>query len=683
MCGIAGILRNERAAGVDPRVLEAMAASLAHRGPDDEGFHLAGGIGLAHRRLSIIDVSHGHQPVYNEDRSAVVVFNGEIYNHEQLRADLQAKGHRFATRCDTEVIVHAYEERGADCVHDLRGIFAFALWDEGRRRLLLARDRLGVKPLYYYAKPGLLVFGSEIKALLEHPEVPREIDPEALDLYLSLRYVPGPRTLFRGIRKLQPGHVLVHDESGSRLRRYWEVPKEAAEDVSSEEAVERFGELLEESVRLRLMSEVPLGVFLSGGLDSTAVLSVLAEQAPDQIERLATFTVGYASPSGAGSSEEHEANEFGFARMAAERYGTDHHEVRLTDADFQDFLPDLAWHLDEPVADPACVPLYFVSRAARRDVTVVLSGEGADEILGGYSIYRRMLGLERLHRGLGPLAGLAPLAGRLLPGERLRHAVRLAGMPLDRRYRGVSRGFLPEGKARLLGLGGASDGGAGRVECNLLEFLAERTGSEAAYADGPSTGRGRGALERMLHLDLETWLPDDLLVKADKMTMANSQELRVPFLDHRLVELAARLPARHKVDGGVGKVLLRRAMEGRVPAAILERTKKGFPVPTVPLLRRLGGHTRELLLDSGSACRSWFDAAEVERLLSDHETGRAVRDQEIWTLMQFELWHGVFLDGRFSPSAAGRTRVGEGLGPASGRGEAPHLHPSVAGGSLG
>lgn len=634
MCGIAGVLDLEPGARVEPRLLEAMADLLAHRGPDDEGFHLDGGVGLAHRRLSIIDVSRGRQPLSNEDGSVVVVFNGEIYNYAELTARLEARGHRFRTRSDTETIVHAYEERGPECVEDFRGMFAFALWDEGRRRLVLARDRLGIKPLYYHARPGLLVFASEVKALLEHPEVPREVDSEALDLYLSLRYVPGPRTLFRGIRKLQPGHLLVADGGGMRLRRYWELPEEEPEPTPAEaaNARERFTETFEESVRMRLMSEVPLGVFLSGGLDSTAVLAAMSRAEPGR--RFKTFTVGYQ----AGSAEEERANEHGYARLAAEAFGAEHHEVRLTGDDFRDALPRIVWHLDEPVADPACVPLYFVSRRAREEITVVLSGEGADEVLGGYGIYRRMLGLERAHRLLaratgGRAAAAAGAAARLLPGERLPYWARLAGLPLAERYRGVSRGFLPEGKAKLLGRNGSD--GADRC---LADFLAER--SPAPPSASP--------LARMLRLDTTTWLPDDLLVKADRMTMAHSQELRVPFLDHRLVELAAALPPEHKVRGGQGKVLLREAMAGLVPRAILERSKKGFPVPTAPLLRRLGDFTRELLLDRGSACRTWFDPAAVETLLDEHAHGRARRDQEIWSLLVFELWHGTFLDGRFS-----------------------------------
>ena len=626
MCGIAGVFSTDPEHRVEPRLLRAMADTIAHRGPDDEGYHLAGPVGLAHRRLSIIDVAHGAQPLANEDGNVVVVFNGEIYNHEDLRRDLTARGHRFATRADTEVLVHGWEEWGADLVHDLRGMFAFAVHDRRRRRLLLARDRLGIKPVYYWTDSRTLVFASEIKALLRHPSVPREVDPEALDHYLSLRYVPGPRTLFRGIRKLQPGHLLVADENGFRVRRYWEVPLREKAEIDEAEARERFRDLFDESVAMRLMSEVPLGVFLSGGIDSTAVLGAMDHVSDGRT--FSSFSIGYE----AASEEEERANELSWARLAADRFHSDHHEVRLSPADFQDALPRLAWHLDEPVADPACVPLYFLSKRASRDVTVVLSGEGADEILGGYGIYPRMLALESLYRRGGwALRPVFSALARMVPDERIRHYLQLAGRPLTTRYRGVSRGFLPETKDRLTGRSDAGDSG-------LDEILRERFGPGDA-----------DPLDRMLRFDLQTWLPDDLLVKADKMTMAHSQELRVPFLDHRLVELAVSLPPRLKIRGRTGKAILREAVAPRVPRPILERTKKGFPVPTGPLLRHLEGFVRDLLLGKGSATRDWFEVGEVERLLDEHREGRAERGQEIWSLVLFDLWHGAFLDRRFRP----------------------------------
>ncbi|HVR28435.1 MAG TPA: asparagine synthase (glutamine-hydrolyzing) [Thermoanaerobaculia bacterium] len=632
MCGIAGIVRFDRTSPVEPPVLAAMADALWHRGPDDHGYYLEGNVGLGSRRLSIIDRKHGRQPLESEDGSVVVVCNGEIYNHRELRSSLIASGHTLRTRSDCETLVHAYEDDGEGFVSRLRGMFAFALWDDRRRKLLLGRDRLGIKPLYYHVGRDFLAFASEIKAILEVPGVPRELDAEALDLYLSLRYVPGPRTLFRSIRKLQPGHLLVWDERCLRVPRYWELPRPEVVPGSDAEHVERFAAVLEECVDSHLMSEVPLGLFLSGGLDSTSMLAVMTRLGAGR--RVSTFAVGYE----AATDHEEEANELSFARLAADHFAADHHEIRLKPEEFRDVLPELVWHLDEPVADPACIPLYYISRAARDHVTVILSGEGADEILGGYGIYHRMLGLERFHAGIGATAArcLAPMAAALLPGPKLQHYARLAGLPLEARYRGVSRAFLPESRDRLLGRAGGSR------SHQLLEEV---------FAPCFAAAAGGSALDRMLYADVKVWLPDDLLVKADKMTMAHSQELRVPFLDHRLVELSATLPARLKRRGATGKVALRRAMRGIVPAPILDRVKKGFPTPTSWWLRRqLKGFCREVLLDSDSACRACFDISAVERLIDEHERGTAVRHDELWSLLVFETWHGVFLDGRLGPA---------------------------------
>jgi asparagine synthase (glutamine-hydrolysing) len=638
VCGIAGIVRFERTARVEPLLLEAMTDALWHRGPDDQGSYVEGNVGLGMRRLSIIDRSGGRQPLYDEDENVVLVCNGEIYNHRELRASLEARGHVFRTHSDCETLVHAYQDDGERFVERLRGMFGFALWDERRRKLVLGRDRLGIKPLYYHVGRDFLVFASEIKALFEVPGVPREVDREALDLYLSLRYVPGPRTLFRGIRKLQPGHLLIWDENCVRSPRYWDLRPGEAIAGSDDELVGRFGEALEACVDSHLMSEVPLGLFLSGGLDSTTMLAVMSRLAPGR--RVQTFGVGYQT----SSAEEDEANELSYARLAAERFGADHHELLLRSSEWTDVLPRLIWHLDEPVADPACVPLYYLSQEAKNHVTVILSGEGADEILGGYGVYGKMLWIERLRQTLGAGSArlLGPLVAALLPGQKLQHYARLGGLPLEARYRGVSRAFLPEWKARLLGRDVAAAGDGLVDEVFGACFAASAGGSE---------------LDRMLYADVKVWLPDDLLIKADKMTMANSQELRVPFLDHELVELAASLPDHLKRSTGTGKVALRRAMEGIVPAPILGRSKKGFLTPTASWLRReLRGWSRELLLAQDSACRSWFDIDAVERLVDQHERGIASRYDELWSLLVFETWHGVFVDGGFRPARRAEVR---------------------------
>lgn len=636
MCGICGIVNLDPTRPVPPGRIEAMADALAHRGPDDSGYYVDGPVALGHRRLSIIDLGGGRQPIYNEDGSAVIVFNGEVYNYRDLTAELTAHGHVFHTHSDTEAILHSYEDLGDECVGRLRGMFAFAIWDSRLKRLMLARDRLGKKPLYYYVGNGFLAFASEIKALLALPEIPRLVDPEALDLYLSLRYVPGPRTMFRQIFKLQAGHSLILDRAGLRVRKYWDLEFQEPAARSQSSCVEEFRALLEESVRLRLISDVPLGVFLSGGLDSSAILATMHKITGGA--RIKTFSVGYDIDGAAGE----ETNEFSYARMAASAFGADHHEFRLKVGDFRDFLPDLVWHLDEPLADPSCIPLYFISKLAREHVTVVLSGEGADEVLAGYHIYQKMLTLETWRRRLGPLAtGLSSALGTLATSETSRYRWRMAGLPLESRYHGVSRGLRPDLKRRLLG------GDSFFPSADLPQEL---------YSDCFRQASGASPLNRMLYVDTKIWLPEDILMKGDKMTMANSLELRVPFLDHRLVEFAAALPGQAKLHQGTGKALLREAMRGVVPEAILRRPKKGFPVPTQPWLQgQLKAFTRETLLAADSACLSYFNRQALEQMVREHESGEVNREQEIWTLLIFEFWHKVFLEHR----AISELRTGE------------------------
>jgi asparagine synthase (glutamine-hydrolysing) len=613
-------------------MIEQMTESLAHRGPDDAGYFVEGRVGLGHRRLSIIDLSGGRQPIFSEDRSAAIVFNGEIYNYRDLAETLKTAGHTFSTRSDTETILHAYEEYGDDCLQQLRGMFGFAIWDGAKQRLLLARDRLGVKPVYYYRDRHFLAFASEIKALLEMRSIPREVDPEAFDMYLSLRYVPGPRTMFKNIFRLQPGHVLVVDDSGIRISKYWDIDYPDMEPRSPEYLLERFRELLDESVRMRLLSEVPLGVFLSGGLDSSAILATMSKYAGDS--RVQTFSVGYQ----ASRAEETASNEFEYARLAADAFASEHHEYRLDAISFAEFVPDLVSYLDEPLADPSCIPLYFISKLAREHITVVLSGEGADEILAGYGIYGKMLALDRIYNGAGPLGRLAPWIANLAPSEKLRLYVRMCGQPLETRYRGVSRGFTEEGKLRLVG--------ADRMKQSERQ-LRDVFGGYFKAAEKASP------LDRMLYVDAKVWLPDDLLIKADKMTMANGLELRVPFLDHKLVEFAAALPNASKIHGKGGKTLLRSAMRGVLPDAIIDRPKKGFPIPIGSWLRTsLRQFTRDHLLARDSACSRYVDRDETARLVEEHEQGRADRSQEIWTLLVFEFWHRHFIEDH--PAAPGR-----------------------------
>jgi asparagine synthase (glutamine-hydrolysing) len=618
MCGIVGRVNGERQRPIDGEALAEAAQRLAHRGPDGQGVYLEPGVGLAHRRLAIVDLEGGAQPMANEDGTVWVTFNGEIYDHRVLRDELEALGHHFATRSDTEVLVHGYEEWGDELPTRLRGMFAFALWDARRRRLLLVRDRLGIKPLYWALAGGDLVFASEAKALFAFPDVKRALHRARVPDYFALRYVPGPDTLFEGVQKLQPGHLLAFEGGAVRVRRYWDVPVEAAVDEARPrdpvEEGEALAQLLLESVRLRLMAEVPVGVFLSGGIDSTAVAWAMKQNDPAALK---SFAVGYE-----GDSE----GELAWARTAAAAVGTLHREVHLTSADFRGSVEDLAYHLDEPLSDGACIPLMHLARRAREEVVVVLSGEGADEVLGGYPTYPRQVVIEQA-RALGGSAlevALAAAAGLPLH-PKVRRYLALASKPLERRYFGVGRGFDDALVERHFGAG-------------ALEELAARFERLWRRTQGLST------LHRLLYTDTLVWLPDDLLVKADKMTMAWSIELRVPFLDHELLEHVWSLPSSLKVRHGVGKHLLRVAMAGRLPEAILERPKRGFPVPLTRWLRgALYGPCRERLLASGSAARGVLGAPAIEALLEEHRSGRVDRHEELWALWVFEAWHEAFL----------------------------------------
>jgi len=629
MCGICGIIQSDTSKPIDEGLLRRMTSTLNHRGPDDVGYFLDQNAGLGHRRLSIIDLKGGKQPILNEDRSAVIVFNGEIYNYVDLKEDLTAHGHIFQSRSDTETIIHAYEEHGCAFVERLRGMFAVAIWDRRLHRLVLARDRLGLKPVYYWEGDGLFAFASEIKALLQIPQIRREVDPEALDLYLSLRYVPGPRTMFKGILKLQAGHILVLDSAGIHIRRYWDVGMGGETDAGEEECLSGFEQLLEESVRLRLMSEVPLGVFLSGGIDSSAILALMRKAGKGEQPR--SFSIGYE----AATREEQESNELPYARQAAHAFEAQHHEFQLNSKEFSNAIPKIVWHLDEPLADPSCISLYFLSKLAREHITVVLSGEGADEILAGYGIYQKMLTLEGLNRRFSSLAWLAAKLAPFTPEPRLRNYMLLASLTLEQRYTGVSRGLSPGTKHRLLP--GLDD--------SLLHSL------YASYAKNDAAS----PLDRMLYQDLKIWLPDNLLMKADKMTMATGLELRVPFLDHRLVEFTFTLPQTLKIRYGQGKFLLRRAMADVLPDTILKRPKKGFPVPTEFWLRsQLRDFVRDSLLGPDSACRQFFSYPVLEQIISENEARVAWRHQDVWTLLIFEFWYRIFIRGHGSPASMGR-----------------------------
>lgn len=631
MCGICGIVNFKVTEPVNRELVERMTWVQAHRGPDDHGYFVEGNVGLGHRRLSIIDLSGGGQPIFNEDESVVVVFNGEIYNYGDLTPDLISKGHQFKTKSDTETIVHAYEEYGDDCMRDFRGMFAFAIWDRNRKRLLLVRDRMGIKPVYYYVGKDFFIFASEIKSLLQHPRVPREMDHQALDLYLALRYVPGPRTMFKNIFKLQPGHSMTVDEKGTQIRKYWDL--EYQDRKGSDAAlIEEFGHLLEESVRLRLIADVPLGLFLSGGLDSSAMLAVMSKITGRQ--RIKTFSVGYEA-NGASAAEIEEANEFSYARLAASHFGAEHHEFCLNARDFRNAIPTMVSHLDEPMADPSCIPLYFISKLARNYITVVLSGEGADETMGGYGLYRKVLALDKVRRGLGPMASMIPAFTSFPMSDQVRSYLRRSATRIEDHYRGVVKGLALETRLAL--------GGIDRLE-KSDGWLDEIFGAYFKRVENASP------LNRMLYADAKVWLPEDLLLKADKMTMGTALELRVPFLDHKLVEFIATLPDSLKIRNRSGKWILRQYMGNVLPPEIIHRSKKGFPSPAAAWFRsELKGFVRDTLLARDAACGKFFNPQAVEAIVADQEKGKFSGFQEVWSLLVFEFWHKQFIE-EFEPA---------------------------------
>ena len=623
MCGIAGLfLYSETGFAGDGSRRETLARlirPLRHRGPDDEGFHLAGPLGLAHARLSIIDVDGGHQPIFNEDRTVAVVCNGEIYNHRELRRELEARGHRFASRSDSEVIVHLYEELGAGCVERLAGMFALAVADSRERRMLLARDRVGKKPLYLTDDGKRLAFASELKSLRGLPcgggLAGSEIDPEALDLYLAYGYVPTPWTIFRGVSKLPAGHLAVCDGRGVRIERYWDLSFEEVSDASEERLTSELEELLGDSVRARLESDVPLGAFLSGGIDSGTIVSFMSEAMDRPV---LTHTVGFSDR---GTDEREDA-----AAVAA-ALGTDHVATEVR-PDLQDVLPRIAWHFDEPFADPSAVPTWYVSRETRKRVTVALSGDGGDELFAGYgSRYgmalleeraRRMLP-DRLRRGLLPLSRLWPSSARLPRALRLGGFLANVSADRDRAYFADRCHIPPRLEERLRG---------------------GRRGLDPFAALEPHLARApQEPLARALYLDLKTWLADDGLVKVDRMSMAHALEVRCPLLDHRVIEMAARVPSRLKMHGGHTKILLRRLAERRLPAEILARPKRGFAPPVSRWLREdLRDLSCDLLLDPRSLSGEQFDRRAVAGLLDDHAAGRLDAGWAIWTLLMLEVW---------------------------------------------
>ena len=618
MCGIAGILSLD-GSPVAQEELRAMCAVMVHRGPDAAGFYRGTGVGLGMRRLSIIDLATGDQPVRNEDGSVWVVFNGEIYNFAELRDELRRRGHAFYTVGDTETIVHAYEEDGARCVERLRGMFALALWDERRRQLVLARDRVGIKPLYWAEVDGRLLFASELKALLQLPAVERDLNWRAVNHLVTFLSTPRSESIIRGVRKLEPGHRLVASrDRGVRIERYWDVRFEPDRSRGEAYFVTRLRELLEESVNLHLVSDVELGAFLSGGIDSSTVVATMARLTQRPVK---TFSIGFREPA---------YSELGYARLVAERFATEHHELVL-EPDVIEVVNDLAWYLDEPLGDPSVIPTYMVSKLASEHVKVVLSGDGGDELFAGYDKYL-VEARERRYPLPAPARRLLGLAASAMPdGMRGRNLLRHLSLAGGKRYLDAVTLFGRDDKRKLF-----------RAE--IFESISNDD-AHGEWLACLATADG-GWLAELQYLDLVSYLPLDILTKVDRMSMAHSLEARVPLLDHKLIEFAATVPPELRLRDGTTKYLLKRALADVLPASVIDRPKQGFAIPLGAWFRgQLDDFVRELLLGETARRRAIFDAGYIERLLRRHARGRAL-DFQLWTLISFELWCRTFLDTR-------------------------------------
>jgi asparagine synthase (glutamine-hydrolysing) len=634
VCGIAGLFNSS--GPVDEELLARMCSALEHRGPDSHRRHVEPGLGLGVQRLAIIDVRGGDQPVFNEHRDVAVVMNGEIYNYLELRDELERRGHRFRSRVDTEVLVHLYEEVGDALVDRLRGMFAFAIWDRRRRRLLLARDRFGKKPLFWTRHRGGFAFASELRALLQDADIPRALDPRAIDAYLTFRYVPHPLAAVRGVQKLPPASTLAVDESGETIRRYWRLDfTRKLTGVAFTELADQLREHIREATRIRMMSEVPLGAFLSGGTDSSVVVAAMAEQSSRPVR---TFSIGF---------DDTDFDETRYARLVARRFGTQHQEFRV-EPQAVAIMPAIARHYGEPFADSSAIPSFYLAQLTSRHVTVALNGDGGDEAFAGYGRYLRA-------QRMGHLDWLPRLLQRRVPllTDRLGHSVRERS--LRNRARRLGQALAMEPWERYTMSLTVFDR-EGRERLRSAEFTAELDGyeSECLIADAWDRSRG-GSVDRMLEVDIETYLPGDLLPKMDIATMAYSVEARSPFLDHRLMEFAASLPEDAKLHGGTSKRLLKLALRGWVPDEVLDRPKMGFGVP---LARWFRGELRDLpgerLLDRGALDRGYLRRDEIERLIAEHHRGDVDHSVRLWTLLQLDSWHREVLE---APVPAGQRAI--------------------------
>jgi len=624
MCGICGYWNLSSGEPVDQERLRRMNDAMEPRGPDDEGYFVDGSFGMAARRLSIIDIDGGHQPIGNADGRVWIAYNGEVYNFPELRDNLISRGHSFRTRTDTETVLHILEDQGLDGLASLNGMFAFAVFDRDDRELVIARDRVGIKPLFYSYKNGRFVFGSDMKSMLLAGDVGDELDLEGIHHYLSLNYIPAPHTVFTDVRVLMPGHWLrLSAKDGLRTGCYWDVSYEAQRTLSDDERIEALRDLLNDSVKKRLLSDVPVGVLLSGGVDSSAVTAFMTR---NHSERVKTFSVHFPQES---------YSEIRYARQVAKLLETEHHEVEVTAPD-EPFIRQLTWDLGQPYADSSMVPLYQVCRLAREHVKVVLSGDGGDEVFAGYqtyaayriaALYRRLPGFLKDHVIRGIVERL-PTSDRKISFEyKAKRFVRAASLPPEQAHYRFKLLFDEAEKERLY----ATGNGNGRARSDtygVFEDVYRRS------SDGGDT------LNRLLYVDTKVYLPDDILVKVDRMSMANSLEARVPLLDHRIIEFAARMPTELKQRGRNGKVLLKRALSGYVPQNVLKRKKEGFNVPASQWLKGpLSAMVADYLSESHLADIGLFDAKSVREVLHQHETGREDRSREIWGLLMFSIWH--------------------------------------------
>jgi asparagine synthase (glutamine-hydrolysing) len=620
MCGIAGIYNFKTNKEVSPVQLEAMCKVIDYRGPDGHGYFYDDEIALGHRRLTIIDTNErSNQPMQTSDREFTICYNGEVYNYVELKEQLLERNAEFRTTSDTEVILQLYREQGADCLKSLNGMFAFAVWDKVNKEFFLARDRVGIKPLFYTMTEDGIVFGSEIKSLLEIEGVSKQVNPKLIDSYMSVGYCPTNETLFKGIYKLEPGHSLTIKNGQVEIKKYWDMEFSKHEDKGEDYYINKTRELFEDAVNIQLRSDVPLGVFLSGGIDSSAVVAMMKKL---DVKDIKTFSVAW--------DYGDNFNETKYARQVSEQFGTDHTEYFMSADDFKDFLPDYIRHMDEPVTEAAAISLYYLAKKTKEKVTVVLSGEGADEVYGGYPIYKYMHVVEQYKRI--PKFIRKPILNPLLRlmGTKWAKYADLSEKPISESYSGVS--FY-------------EDGAKNRLYTDKFSEQAKRYSNTNNIKPYYDYTEGEDLQTQMQYLDVKTWLVDDLLIKADRMSMAASLELRVPFLDHRFLEFSASMPSEYRFKGYENKYILKKAMEGFLPDEILYRKKLGFPTPLSIMFKGdLYQYVSEIIDCVQSHQRGYFKAEEIKRLLAEHKAGKEDHHRILWQLLVLELWHREFID---------------------------------------